>query len=555
MLASLRIKNLALVEELTWAIEPGFTAITGETGAGKSVIIGALGLALGERADRSTIRAGAESCSVEAVFQLKPALVKGTLDPLLEENGVEPCAEGELIIRRTLNAEGTNRQFLNGSPTTLAVLKKVGDLLIDLHGPHDHQSLLAADLQLRLLDSFAKLEAPRTEFAAAFRQTQRLKAELAELRESEADSSREIELLRHQVDEIEAAEIRLEEEDEIEVRYRLASNSQRLVELASQALQRLEEADDAVLSQLAETARQLRDLEALDPGAAALATGHANAVLELEEVARGLRRYSEGLDLDPQQLRALEDRITLFESLKRKYGSTLADVVGHGQRVAERLAKIENRESRLAELEVAVANAEDGLRTLGVGLTKARDTAAPKLAETIAGQLRDLGFKQAGFELRLAPLDTPKAAGFEAVEFLFAPNPGEPPRPLRLIASSGEISRVMLAVKSALAAVDEIPLLVFDEIDANVGGEIAHAVAAKMALLGQSRQVLVITHLPQVAAQAARQFVVTKEVEGGRTLSQLTQVKGEARVKELARMLGGQSDSARALAESLLGKK
>jgi DNA repair protein RecN (Recombination protein N) len=553
MLASLRIKNLALVEELTWTLEPGFTAVTGETGAGKSVIIGALGLALGERADRGAIRGGAESCSVEAVFQLRPALVKGTLDPLLEENGVEPCMDNELIIRRTLSAEGTNRQFLNGSPTTLAVLKKVGDYLIDLHGPHDHQSLLSADLQLRLLDSFARLDAPRAEFAAAFRQTQKIRAELEELRESEADNSREIELLRHQVDEIGAAEIRLEEEEEIESRYRLASNSQRLVELASGALQRLEEAEDAVLSQLAETARLLRELETLDPGAATLAAGHANAVIELEEVAHGLRRYSEGLELDPQQLRALEDRITLFETLKRKYGGTLPAVLAHGERAADRLAHIENRESRLAELEAALAAAEDGLRVLGAHLTKAREAAAPKLAEVIAGQLRDLGFKQAGFELRLNPLDTPKAAGFETVEFQFAPNPGEPPRPLRLIASSGEISRVMLAVKSALAAVDEIPLLVFDEIDANVGGEIAHAVAAKMALLGESRQVLVITHLPQVAARAARQFVVSKNVTDGRTLSQLTQVDGEGRVTEIARMLGGQNQSSRALAETLLG--
>lgn len=555
MLTSLRIKNLALVEELTWALGPGFTAVTGETGAGKSVIIGALGLALGERADRTAIRAGAETCSVEAMFQLAPPLVKNTLDPLLEENGVETCAENQLIIRRTLSAEpsGANRQFLNGSPTTLAVLKKVGDLLIDLHGPHDHQSLLSADLQLRLLDSFARLEAPRAEFQAGYRKVQRLRAELKDLGAAEADNSREIELLRHQVDEIGDAEIRLEEEEETENCYRLATNSKRLVELAAQTLQRLSEADDAVLAQLSDTAKLLRELETLDPEAAPMAAAHAAAMLELEEIARGLQRYSGELELDPEQLRALEDRITLFETLKRKYGGTLAAVVEHGDRAAARLAQIENRESRLADLETAVAAAEVELRKLGVVLTKARAEAAPRLAKEIAQQLRDLGFKQAGFEITLAPLDAPKAAGFEAAEFLFAPNPGEPPRPLRLIASSGEISRVMLAVKSALAAVDEIPLLVFDEIDANVGGEIAHAVAAKMALLGQSRQVLVITHLPQVAARAVRQFVVSKELAEGRTHSQLTEVAGDARITELARMLGGQDASARALAERMLG--
>src|SRR5438552_607648 len=441
----LRIKNLALVEELEWQIAPGFTAITGETGAGKSIIIGALQLLLGERADKSLIRTGADTCTAEAVFTGKE-LKK--LNPDLVEAGVEPCTD-DLIIKRSLSAAGSNRQFINGSPTTLSILKNVGDALVDLHGPHDHQSLLSPDKQLDLLDSFARAEEQLEEYKKHFRQLQTLTAEHAALNTAETAREQELDLLRH-------------------------------------------------------------------------------------------------------QLTALEQRVSLFETLKRKYGGSIAEVIEFGRRAAERMQKIEGRDAELERLTKEIAEVRAQMNRAGDALRKLRAKAAPKLSEMIRKNLRDLGFRQSEFEARLSPVEEPHANGFDSVELLFSPNPGEPLKPLRAIASSGEISRLMLAIKSALAAHDSIPLLVFDEIDTNVGGEIAHAVGAKMRTLGNEHQLICITHLAPVAASALSHFVVTKDVVRGRTFSDLRKVTGKARREEIARMLGGKSESALQLAASLL---
>src|SRR5438067_1083392 len=432
LLQLLRIKNLALVEDLEWEISPGFTAITGETGAGKSIIIGALQLLLGERADKSLVRTGAEMCTVEAIFQDSDF---AKWNAHFEESGIEPC-DPDLILKRSLSLSGTNRQFINGSPTTLGNLKELGDDLVDLHGPHDHQSLLSPDRQLDLLDAFANT--------------------------------------------------------------------------------------------------------------------HETAVVELSQIARDLSRYAENLDLDPEQLSAIEQRISLFESLKRKYGTTISEVITFGERAAERMRKIEGRDEELQRLTNEIATLEVDLRQTGERLRKLRTKAAPKLSEMVRRNLCDLGFKQSQFEARMNKTQAARASGFDAVELLFSPNPGEPLKSMRAIASSGEISRLMLAIKSALAAQDAVPLLVFDEIDANVGGEIAHAVGARMRELAKQHQVLCITHLPPVAAAATSQFVVTQEVRGGRTFTLLREVSGKARREEIARMLGGKSDEALKLAATML---
>jgi DNA repair protein RecN (Recombination protein N) len=544
----LRIKNLALVEELEWQIAPGFIAVTGETGAGKSIIIGALQLLLGERADKSLIRTGADLCGVEAAFS-GDDLQK--LNPRLVEAGVEPC-EGDLIIKRTLSATGANRQFINGSPTTLSILKNLGDELVDLHGPHDHQSLLSPDKQLGLLDSFARAQDQLDEYRKYYRQLQTLVAEHAALNIAETAREQELDLLRHQINEIAAANLVADEEEEIESRYKLASNSQRLIELASTIANKLSEADGSVLSQLAETQRLLRELEKIDDSISRFSSAHATAVVELSEIARSLAQYAEKLDLDPAQLSALEQRVSLFETLKRKYGGSVPEVIAFGERAAERMRKIEGRDAELERLASEIEKIRAQMNRSGEAVRKLRIKAAPKLSENIRRNLSDLGFRQSEFEAKLSALDEPRPNGFDAVELLFSPNPGEPLKPLRAIASSGEISRLMLAIKSALAAHDAVPLLVFDEIDTNVGGEIAHAVGAKMQTLGRDHQVVCITHLPQVAATAASHFVVTKEVVCGRTFSNLREVTAKARREEIARMLGGKSESALKLAASLL---
>jgi len=544
----LRIKNLALVEELEWQMGPGFIAVTGETGAGKSIIIGALQLLLGDRADKSLIRTGADLCTVEAVFTGKE-LQK--LNPQLVETGIEPC-ETDLILKRTLSSTGTNRQFINGSLTTLSILKNLGDELVDLHGPHDHQSLLSPETQLSLLDSFARVEAQLDEYRKHYRQLQTLLAEHAALNTAETAREQELDLLRHQITEIKSANLVAGEEEEIERRYKLSSNSKRLIELASAVANKLSEADGSVLSQLAETQRLLRELEKIDSSIAQLSSAHTASVVELSEIACALSAYAEKFDLDPQQLAALEQRVSLFETLKRKYGDSIGEVIAFGERAVERMRTIEGRDAELERLANEIDNVLTQMNRAGEALRKLRAKGAPKLSENIRRNLRDLGFRQSEFEAKLNALDEPGPNGFDSVELLFSPNPGEPLKPLRAIASSGEISRLMLAIKSALAAHDAIPLLVFDEIDTNVGGEIAHAVGAKMKTLGRDHQVICITHLPQVAANASSHFVVTKDVARGRTFSNLHEISGKARQEEIARMLGGKSESALKLAASLL---
>ena len=548
VLTLLRIKNLALVEELEWQVSPGFVAITGETGAGKSIIIGALQLLLGERADKSLIRTGTDICTVEAIFS-GDGLKK--LNAQLAEAGIEPC-ENDLILKRTLSSSGTNRQFINGSPTTLSILKRLGDELVDLHGPHDHQSLLSPETQLRLLDSFACAEAQLEEYRKCYQQLRALLAEHATLNTAETAREQELDLLRHQIIEIESAKLVPSEEEEIENRYKLATDSKRLIELAGAVANKLSEADESVLSQLAETQRLLRELEKIDSSSAQFASAHAAAVVELSELARALSAYAEKLDLDPEQLSALEQRVSMFETLKRKYGASISEVIAFGERAAERMRKIEGRDAELERLAKEIENVRVQMNRAGGALRKTRAKAAPKLSENIRRSLRELGFRQSEFEAKLSALDEPRASGFDSAHLLFSPNPGEPLRPLHTIASSGEISRLMLAIKSALAAHDAIPLLVFDEIDTKVGGEIAHAVGAKMEKLGRDHQVICITHLPQVAATASSHFVVTKDVSRGRTFSNLREVTGEVRQEEIARMLGGKGESALKLAATLL---
>ena len=550
VLTLLRIKNLALVQELEWQMGPGFIAVTGETGVGKSIIIGALQLLLGERADKSLIRTGADLCTVEAVFTGKE-LQKS--NPQLVESGIEPC-ENDLILKRTLSSTGTNRQFINGSLTTLSILKNLGDELVDLHGPHDHQSLLSPKTQLSLLDSFTRVEAQLGEYRKNYRQLQTLLAEQAALNTAETAREQELDLLRHQITEIKSANLVAGEEEEIERRYKLASNSKRLIELATGVANKLSEADGSVLSQLAETQRLLRELEKIDSSIAQLSSAHTASVVELSEIARSLSAYAEKFDLDPQQLAALEQRVSLFETLKRKYGDSIGEVIAFGERAVERMRTIEGRDAELERLAREIDNVRTQMNRAGEALRKLRAKAAPKLSENIRRNLRDLGFRQSEFEAKLNALDEPGPNGFDSVELLFSPNPGEPLKPLRAIASSGEISRLMLAIKSALAAHDAIPLLVFDEIDTNVGGEIAHAVGARMQMLGRDHQVICITHLPQVAATASSHFVVTKDVARGRTFSNLHEVTGKGRQEEIARMLGGKSEPALKLAASLLGR-
>ena len=553
-LASLRIRNLALVEDLAWQPGPGLVAITGETGAGKSLLIGALQLLLGERADKSLIRSGADACTVEAAFETADSR---ELDAWLEEQGTEPCADGQLFLKRTLSAAGSGRQFVNGSPCTLSVLKALGDRLVDLHGPHDHQSLFSREAQTRVLDAYAGAAAVAGDFAAAHRETNRLAGEIEGLRALEQDATLHREMLAHAAREIAEAKLSPGEEEEVVARLRAAGNGQRLLELSSQLEAALgAEGDGGLRQALADAIRAARELARLDQSAAALNEALGEVATRIADLENDVRSYAEKIDSDPGTLRELEARADLLQSLKRKYGGTIEEIVARGEQAAQDLEEIETRGEKIATLEKEASAAAGRAVKLAKALSAARAKAAPALAKAVTAELRELGFLRAGFGVRLEALAEARAQGAEWAEFEFAPNPGEPVKPLRAIASSGEISRVMLALKSVLAGQDGVPLLVFDEIDANVGGEVAVKVGQKMRGLSSAHQVLCITHLPQVAAAAHRQFSVTKEYDGNRTVTAVGELVGTARVAELARMLGGQdTDSARAHARTLLASQ
>ncbi|HWD92166.1 MAG TPA: DNA repair protein RecN [Verrucomicrobiae bacterium] len=566
MLTTLRIKNLALVTDLTLELQPGCNVITGETGAGKSILIGALNLVLGERADRTLIRSGSDGCSVEAVFDLgvqasarSERTLKSELERFLEENGLEPCEENQLVLKRVFTSAGANRQFVNGSPTTLAALATIGEWLVDIHGPHEHQSLLHAARQLAILDAFGALQDEREAFAELVRRRSELEAGKAALIVDEKTYAQQLDLLRFQVGEITSARLQSGEDEIIEQEHRRASNSAKLLQLSQAALDLLAENENSLLSQAGVVGRTLQELQRIDPGAAEILSQHAQAVTALRELQAGLSHYVDKVDVNSERLQELEERLNLLQSFKRKYGATLADVIAFGDEAKQKLHDLEQRDEELARLNGALAKLDSELLRAGKELSAKRKKIIPQLGKAVSQQLADLGFKQSKLEVAMTTgfpsgdeAITMRQTGFDAVEFQFAPNPGEPPKPLRAIASSGELARVMLALKTVLAAEDEIPVLVFDEVDANVGGETANAVGEKMRQIADKRQVLCITHLPQVAAAGTAHYVVTKQVKDGRTISEISLLNKKERVAELTRMLGGQTDAARKHAEALL---
>lgn len=552
MLTTLRIKNLALVADLTLELRPGCNVITGETGAGKSIIIGALNLVLGERADRTLIRAGADNCAVEAVFDT--AKQRGSLASLLEEHGLEPCEENQLVLKRIFTAAGANRQFVNGSPTTLVTLAAIGEGLVDMHGPHDHQSLLHPAKQLAILDAFGGLQSPVAAFAELVRRRAGIEREKAALIVDEQTYAQQLDLLRHQVHEITAAKLRPDEEAEVEAEHHRASNAARLLELSQSALNALDGDDGSLLNQLGTVGRTLQELQRVDASAKPFAEAQEQVVGSLRELQSDLSRYAERVDLDPARLAQLDERLNLIHSLKRKYGASLGEVIAFGDEAKAKLQSLEQRDVELARLNDAIAKLDVELARAGRELTAARRKVIPKLTKAVTRQLQDLGFQQSELGVAITPA-APTATGSDAVEFQFAPNPGEPARPLRAIASSGELARVMLALKTVLAAEDEVPVLVFDEVDANVGGETANAVGEKMRQIARARQVLCITHLAPVAAAADTHYVVTKQIRDGRTLTDIQPLTQAQRVEELARMLGGQGEAARKHAEALLADR
>ncbi|MBI4662678.1 MAG: DNA repair protein RecN [Verrucomicrobia bacterium] len=560
MLTTLRIKNLALVEDLIVDFRSGYNVITGETGAGKSVLIGALNLVLGERADRTFIRSGCESCTVEAVFEI--IHLRAPLRQFLDNNGIEPCEDNQLVLKRTLTTAGTNRQFINGSPTSLQTLAIVGEWLVDIHGPHEHQSLIHPAQQLVILDSFGELQLLRDRFAEQVRRREALLADKSSLIVDEKTYQQQIDLLRFQANEIASAKLRPDEDQELEQEHRRASNAAKLQQLARTATVLISDEEGSLLAQAGTLGRTLKELRALDPAGVPLLELQAQVVSALKDLHNELCNYADRVDIDLERLQELEERLNLIQSLKRKYGGSLTNVIAFGQQALQRLQQLEQRETELARINAALTQLDGELERAGQELSEQRRKVIPKLCRAVAAQLTDLGFNQSRFDVELntqSQISDFKSqiplSGFDTIEFLFAPNVGEPPRPLRAIASSGEMARVMLALKTVLAAEDAVPVLVFDEVDANVGGETAQTVGAKLRQIARKHQVLCITHLAPVAAPADAHFLVTKQIKRGRTVSEIKVLERADRIHELARMLGEQSLAARQLAEALLERE
>lgn len=535
MLRHFRVQNLAIVEEAHVSFDEGLNVVTGETGAGKSVLIGALELILGGRADKSLIRSGATEARVEAEFALG---VPSPIDPILAEAGLPPCEEGTLLIRRTISSSGAGRCMINDASTTTQTLRRMGDLLVDIHGPYDHQSLLDPSFQLDLLDAFGRCQAARERYLTAYRTTQRLERQKSEILGDTTDVAAEIDRLRFVVEEIGTAKLTPDDEDALIAAHTAAANAEAILQMGGALTAALTEAEGSAFDVLASAQHRFSELARLLPEAETWRTEAQAAAVQLQELSRAIADRLQRIETDSGQLQELETRMALVQKLKRKYGATVADILDALARHKTRLDELESRGERLKVLDAEISEAKRLMLEQAKILTDARRTAATGLAKAITRELRDLGFLKAGFGVDINPCE-PVASGADQVSFGFAPNPGEAMRPLRDIASSGEISRVMLAVKAVLARHDRIPVLVFDEIDANIGGEIGLAVGEKLKTVAASHQVLCITHLPQVAVYGRRHFVVSKAVTSGRTFASIEAVEKDARVEEIARMLGG----------------
>lgn len=549
MLNWLSVQNLAIVEEAEIEFGPAFNVITGETGAGKSVIMGALGLLLGNRADKSAIRTGADQCEISAGFTLAPgALPK--LRAYLAENALVAEDEPDGILVRRVITRSSSRNFVNGSAVNLNTLRTIASAMVDVHAANENAAILDPANQLDVLDRFAGLQNDLgrvrllwDSLAAVRREKDAFAASLP--------SSEEAARLRRDCEEIERADVHSGEDDELNARHGLAANSRAVIELASQVCGGLTDGEDSVSQRFADVRRILRGLERIEPAKAEEFLNALDGAKEaVDELSSDLASFASGVEIDEREFQEMEERMRLLQTLKRRYGPTLDDVLAHLERVRERVAAFDDAELRRRDFEKREADALAEYRSAADALRKKRMAAAGSLESALSKETRKLGFLKAAYRLEFSEAKE-GPLGADAVTFLFSANPGVPMIPLRDVASSGEVARVMLAVKTVLAEVDEIPILVFDEIDANIGGETACRVGEELALLGRFKQIVAISHLAQVAVCADTHFRVAKRVSDGRTLSGIRKLDEASRVKEIARMLGG-GESASAHAEDML---
>ena len=557
MLSELYISNLAIIEALRLTLASGLNVLTGETGAGKSIIIDAVSTLLGGRADADLIRSGTETARVEGTFVLAPHSQQ-RLAEFLQEQGLE--VDSDLILTRELKRNGRHVCRINGRAVTLNTFAQVGERLIDIHGQSEHLSLLRVREHLEFLDRYGGLLEQRAAVTELVNALRGVRDELAALRRDERELARRADMLQYQVREIQDARLRVGEEEELANERRLLANAERLSTLANDAFEGLAgsgEDQRAVVDQLQGVLENLSELAMLDPQAAAHRRLVEDASYQLDDLARWLREYRDGIEADPQRLQAIDDRLDLIHNLKRKYGNSIAEVLHYGQDKERELYTITHNEERLVELEKEEARLLTEAGQRAAALSQARRAAGETLAVSVERELQDLSMAKARFVVDISWREDPAgvivderryafdASGIDQVEFLISPNVGEPPKPLAKIASGGETSRLMLALKTVLANADQVPTLIFDEIDQGIGGRAGGVVGQKLWGLTSAHQVLCVTHLPQLACYADEHLRVEKVEQGGRTVTQVTELDEDARVEELAQMLGGPAGAAR----------
>lgn len=552
MLREIRIRNFAVIEAVTASFGPGLNVLTGETGAGKSMLIDAILLIRGARAQADVIRSDTETATVEAVFDVEP---RGPVAAVLDEAGLV-LNEGQLLLRRELARSGRNRAFVNDSPVTVGLLERLGDHLVEIHGQHEHQRLLEPGRQLELLDRFADAEELRDRVGELFTKHRAAQAEVERSRAAERDRAQREDLLRFQLSELDGARLRLGEEEELRAERKRLQHAERLTTGLAEAGAVLADDEDSAMSRIHRAARLLRELGRLDPAFAAPVDPLDGAGAQIEDALAAIRALRESITSAPGRLEAVDERLDVLTRLRRKYGETEAAMLAFREAAAAELERL----GRYGEI---VAEQERMLEKLGAELAEAagaladrRQSASERLASQAERELRQLGMDRARFRIAVerSPLEEVGPRGLDRVEFDLSTNPGEEVRPLARVASGGELSRTMLALKTVLARADRVPTMIFDEVDSGIGGRVAAVVAQKLATAAEGRQVLCVTHLAPIAARAGHHVRVSKSVRGGRTRVSAAVLTGDERVEEIARMVAGErvTDTARGHARELL---
>ncbi len=563
MLRELTIRNLAVLEEAKVAFAAGLNVLTGETGAGKSIVIDALLLVRGARVQADLIRTGAETASVEAVFEVPPS---GPVAAVLDEAGHAP-ADGQLVIKRELSRSGRHRVFVNDSAATVGLLERLGDVLVEIHGQHEHQRLMEPARQLDLLDRFADCGEARLRLGERWRQWDTARSELARIRDEAREGARKEELYRWELSEIDAVQLRDGEEDELRGERRRLQNAERIYAGLQEVMDLLQEDAQAAGARLGRAASLLRDLSRFDPDVGAPIEALEGAQAYVEDAVARARALRDRAVMDPDRLRFVDERLDAISGIKRKYGETSAAVSAYREEIARALDRIERHDAIVEETQAEVARASEAASRQGRELSETRAEAAPRLERLIQRELRTLGMDHARFRVALRRevagaedlASGPDgwrlgARGAESAEFLLSANPGEELKPLAKVVSGGELSRTMLAIKTILAASEDVPSMVFDEVDAGIGGRVADAVGHKLRQTAAGRQVLCVTHLAPIAAYAEHHLLVDKRVAKGATKTTVTALDAGGQVEEIARMLGGEriTDASRRHARELL---